>query len=348
LGPITYQWRHAGTNLSGKTSQTLVVANVQASDAGTFEVVASNSGGSVTSSPPAALTVINPAVFVTGQWDFAKSNLAATYGLDMQYFDDTVSNETSFATTTAFAIGDINGQPTTVMQLAPNSLFWGGYKLFHNTAPNGGGAFVNQYTLIYDIYYPSASSTSYRSLWQTDTSNNSDGDLFINPASGIGITSIYDGFVSPDTWHRIAVAFDLSGPGQAPVLTKFIDGVKVGNQTDGLSGVDGRFSVGPFGLLFADNDGDSLSQTFVSSVQFSNGRRPDAFIAALGGPSVSKIPGVILAKVQTGHVVITWTGGVPLQSAPAITGPWTTVGAATSPYTVPSGSAVAFYRPKIP
>jgi hypothetical protein len=139
----------------------------------------------------------------------------------------------------------------------------------------------------------------------------------------------------------------LSGPGQAPVLAKFIDGVKVGNQTASLSGVDGRFSVGPFALLFGDNDGD-VGEAYVSSVQFSNGRRPDAFITALGGPSASKIPGVILAKVQAGQVVITWTGGVPLQSAPAITGPWTTVVAATSPYTVPSGGTVTYYRPKIP
>ena len=40
-------------------------------DAGTYDVVVTGAGGSVTSPPPAAvLTVINPPVFVTGQWDF--------------------------------------------------------------------------------------------------------------------------------------------------------------------------------------------------------------------------------------------------------------------------------------
>jgi hypothetical protein len=181
---------------------------------------------------------------------------------------------------------------------------------------------------------------------QTDTSNGSDGDVFINPQGGVGISGIYNGNVGLDTWRRVAFAFDLSGPGQAPVLTKFIDGVKVGNQTTGLSGPDGRFSLDPFALLFADQDGDT-DDLYVSSVQFSSGRRPDAFIAALGGPSAAKIPGCIRANNQGGNVVISWTGGVPLEGADNLTGPWSTVSGATSPYTVPSLGAKKFYRPKI-
>jgi hypothetical protein len=134
---------------------------------------------------------------------------------------------------------------------------------------------------------------------------------------------------------------------QPPVLAKFIDGVKVGNQTGGLSAVDGRFSLDPIALLFADQDGD-VGETYVNSIQFSTGRRPDAFIAALGGPSASKIPGAITAKVQAGSVVIRWTGGVPLQGADVITGPWSTVAGATSPYTVPSAGGKKYYRPQIP
>ena len=207
---------------------------------------------------------------------------------------------------------------------------------------------VNQYTLIYDIYYPASSDFTYRSLWQTDVSNNSDGDLFINPGNGVGITSIYDGTVSAGEWHRIAVAFDLTGPGQAPVLTKFIDGVKVGNQTSGLSGKDGRFAVGPYALLFADNDGD-VAETYVSSVQFSTGRRPDAFLQALGGPSALKIPGAIRADVISGNVVIRWSGGVPLQSAPAASGPWTLVPGTAGQFTyVPPAGPAKYYRPQIP
>ncbi|HXU74975.1 MAG TPA: hypothetical protein VN794_00330, partial [Methylomirabilota bacterium] len=60
------------------------------------------------------------------------------------------------------------------------------------------------------------------------------------------------------------------------------------------------------------------------------------------------IPGCITARIQAGQVVIRWTGGVALEGADQITGPWSTVGGATSPYTVPSLGAKKFYRPKIP
>ncbi|HEX5223119.1 MAG TPA: hypothetical protein VFZ59_26410 [Verrucomicrobiae bacterium] len=344
-GPMTYQWRHYGTNLPGKIGQTLVLTAAQPSDAGPYDVVVTNPGGSVTSPPPAAvLTVNNPSVLVSGQWNF-DTGLTAFVGRDLEYNDVTVEADTTFGTTTSFGIPDINGQPAMVMHFNPSAVgsSWGGYKMYHQAPPNGGGAYVNQYTLIFDLYLPFA---AWRSLLQTGTGNTSDGDLFINPTgNGVGISSVYNGNITPGEWHRLAVAIDLTGPG-SPVLTKFVDGVKVGNQTTGLSGVDGRFSLDTFALLFADQDGD-FAETFVSSIQFSNGRRPDAFISALGGPSAAKIPGAIKASVEGGNTVIRWTGGVPLQSASSLAGPWTTL-AVTSPYTPPPAGTAQFYRPKIP
>ena len=95
-GPLSYQWRLNGTNLVGRTNQVLGFPIVQPSNAGGYDVVVSNPGGSVTSAPPAAvLTVINPAVFVTGEWDF-NGNLAAFVGRDLEYNDTTVQNDTAF------------------------------------------------------------------------------------------------------------------------------------------------------------------------------------------------------------------------------------------------------------
>jgi hypothetical protein len=344
-GPFGYQWRHDGVNVLGKTNQTVDFPNVTLADAGSYDVVVSNKGGAVTSPPPAAvLSVINPTVLVSGQWNF-ESNLVAFVGRDLEYGDATVMGDTTFGHPTDFGIEDINGQPTTVMHFTPSVNQWFGYKMYHGAAPNGGGAYVNQYTLVYDLYVP---FTAWRSLLQTSTGNatGNDGDVFIRPEGGVGVSSVYSGNVSAGAWHRVAFAMDLSGPGPFPVLTKFIDGVKVGNQTTGLSGKDGRFSLDPYALLFADNDTDA-AETYVSCIQFSNGRRPDAFIAALGGPSAAKIPGAIKATVEGGSTVIRWTGGVSLQSADSLAGPWTTLGV-TSPYAVPAGSTPKFYRPKIP
>ncbi|NSL88697.1 DNRLRE domain-containing protein [Chitinophaga sp. Mgbs1] len=57
----SYQWRKNGTNISGATAASYVIANVQPADTGLYSVVVSNSAGSVTSSN-ARLTVAAPNV----------------------------------------------------------------------------------------------------------------------------------------------------------------------------------------------------------------------------------------------------------------------------------------------
>jgi hypothetical protein len=73
-GPLTYQWMKGGISvsngggISGATTATLSFASVEASQAGEYTVIVSNSAGSVTSAP-AALTV-NPVVIspaISGQ-----------------------------------------------------------------------------------------------------------------------------------------------------------------------------------------------------------------------------------------------------------------------------------------
>lgn len=62
----TYQWRKDGTAISGATSATLALANLQSADAGSYSVVVTNSAGSVTSSP-ANLAVTATAPLITTQ-----------------------------------------------------------------------------------------------------------------------------------------------------------------------------------------------------------------------------------------------------------------------------------------
>jgi hypothetical protein len=144
----------------------------------------------------------------------------------------------------------------------------------------------------------------------------------------------------------------LAGPGPHPIVEKFIDGVKVGEQT--LDGLDGRWSMNPatdpaqpYALLLADDNGDN-QLGYVSSIQIRGGRLSDADIAQLGGPSANKIPGCGSISREGGKIVIRWSGGVPLQAADDVKGPWSEVTGAASPYMVPipTGSK-KFYRPKL-
>ena len=145
----------------------------------------------------------------------------------------------------------------------------------------------------------------------------------------------------------MALAVDLSGPGPNPVVAKFIDGVKVGQQVL-PAGRDGRWSLStrpdaPYALLFAGL-ATEVQEGFVSSVQFRSGRLSDAAIAAMGGPSAGKIPGAVCAMSMAGSPVIRWSGGELLQ-ADSINGPWTPVTGAAKPYPVatPLGG-MKFYR----
>lgn len=49
-GPFTYQWRKDGVNIPGATTATLILPNLQSASAGSYDVVVTNSAGSVTSS----------------------------------------------------------------------------------------------------------------------------------------------------------------------------------------------------------------------------------------------------------------------------------------------------------
>lgn len=59
--PLTYQWQHAGTNLTDATNCVLTLSNVKTNDAGDYLVVVANPAGSITSLV-ATLTVLRPPV----------------------------------------------------------------------------------------------------------------------------------------------------------------------------------------------------------------------------------------------------------------------------------------------
>jgi len=60
--PFSYQWRFNGTAILGATNSSYTVANVGTGDAGGYDVIISNSGGTVTSSVAAlTLTYLSPA-----------------------------------------------------------------------------------------------------------------------------------------------------------------------------------------------------------------------------------------------------------------------------------------------
>ena len=355
IGPFTYQWQHDGVDLPGKTQDLLTLHNLTSADTGSYRVKVGYLGGS-TNSPSVTLTVLPATVApVTGQWDFESYDLTATMGADLEFSDVNVEINTGFNASDAVPLPDLNdGKPASILSF-PGALVGGpnpGYRMRHRIAANGGGARVNQYTLILDILYPAASAIGERSILQTSSSNSDNRDIAVGTDNGIGVSGGFQGKLLPDTWARVAFAVDLSGPGAHPVMAKFINGVKVGQQLL-TEGVDGRWSlnaasdVDPVALLFADDNVD-VQPGHVSSIQIRAGRLSDSDIAKLGGPKSTKIPGAIKVTRNTdGSLTIRWSGGVVLQSADAPTGPWGDVTGATSPARITATAVKKFYRPKL-
>jgi len=249
---------------------------------------------------------------ITGQWEFDQGDLSAAIGEELWHY--MLEDGTEFGSTSDFGLPGINGQPAQIMHFSqpdPTAPWDYGYMLFVNSGPNGGGVYINQYTLIMDILYPNSTTGSWRAVFQTNEANANDGDFFVNLTNGVGISGIYHGNLTPDNWHRLAVAVDLTLP-NGGLMRKFIDGVKVGEQN--LTGLDGRFSLystndsTDWMLLFADDSGDN-NEGYVNSIQFRNEALTDAQLIALGGPSAAGIP--------TGPIII--TGDPP--NRPVITAP---------------------------
>jgi hypothetical protein len=229
---------------------------------------------------------------VTGQWDFDNpaDGLNATVGVDLAAVG-VAATGSQFGTTTALGIPDIGGQVANVMNFPKMPTSADGYKMWPDADPNGSTADVNQYSLIMDILYPTASSGKWRALFQTNDTNSNDGDFFVNTANGIGINGVYHGTILADTWHRVALVVDLEQPAGQPDYLKYIDGVLVGSQDVGTPG--SRFAVWPkaSGLpswVFSDEDGET-ELGYVNSLQFRDYAMTAAEIGALGGPTAGGI-----------------------------------------------------------
>jgi len=208
------------------------------------------------------------------QWDF-NGNLSSSAGgsdLSAQAALPAAVSGLSFSTVA------INAQPAQVANFTRGTFF----RLTHRLGANGGGNYLNQYTVILDVMFPTR-PTGWAALWQTSPGNGNDADWFINSSGGLGISGVYGGNIANSTWNRIALVVD----GNAGSFTSYLNGVQV-QQITGVS-TDGRWSLESTALLFADEDQENAGGS-INSIQLRATAMEPADIRALGGPQASGIP----------------------------------------------------------
>jgi hypothetical protein len=231
------------------------------------------------------------------QWDFETASLAASFGPGVLDFLGGREGETAglarFGTTASFGLAPIGGEASGVIQFPRAGSRGIGFRVEPRAPGNGGGAFVNEYTLVLDFLIPDASfaSDSWLSLYNTNAENANDGDLFVDLGTGgFGISGQYHGRVRPDMWHRLAAVFRRGASGVE--LRKFLDGSFAGAQD--LGPPDGRWSLysvedaTPWFLFLTDDDGES-TEGYLSSFLFADRPLGDAEVAALGAPAAGGI-----------------------------------------------------------
>lgn len=120
----------------------------------------------------------------------------------------------------------------------------------HGIGANGGGSFVNEYSLQIDFSVPQIGV--YNAFYQTTPDNTDDAEMFINPDNFIGAWRFgySTNTVAQDTWYRLLVTVK-----NGDFFRIYVNGTIWVEFEDGVE-VDGRDALQSVLLLFADEDGE--------------------------------------------------------------------------------------------
>jgi hypothetical protein len=146
------------------------------------------------------------------------------------------------------------------------------------------GKYVNEFTIVIDFRI---AELAWTALYQTDTTNTSDGDGYVSGsgAIGIGATDYSDPVVSPRNWHR--VVFSVLNTDTSVATNGFYNIYLNGSLVlDGIpQPLDERFSLREKVLWAADNDGED-GPIDVAEIWLYNKALDDAEVESLGGYSL--------------------------------------------------------------
>jgi len=128
------------------------------------------------------------------------------------------------------------------------------YKVYHGIQANGGGDSVNRYTLMFDFRV--LNFNHWHTFFQTDTTNQNDGDCFIKPypdsipgTIGVGFTGYSYDSINPNEWYRLVISVNLGH-----YYRYYLNGVLIRDGDTDDIGIDDRFALTEAILFFADNN----------------------------------------------------------------------------------------------
>ena len=249
-------------------------------------------------------------------WNFANGNLSPASQVGgaaiLDYFNGS-QGVTSFGNTASDPnVPDTPGGPTSFLHALPfGDGGRGGYGLdYVGVTPNGGGAYVNNFTIGYDALLPLLNWTA---LFNTNLNHDNDADFYVAPDGAVGIAALgYSppGVITPNQWHRIVFTHDRTNNRSA----FYVDGVEVFSGTAGA--LDDRYSLytddnaGLDMLIFGEGDasGNYTNDMYVASVYFADRALSREEAIGLGGVT----PGGIVVPEPGVAACLAWAGAVGL------------------------------------
>jgi hypothetical protein len=253
------------------------------------------------------------------EWTFDGGTLAPALGKGtLTFADATTANVTTFGSTGG-SVPNIGGQPATFMHVPVfNAKSNGYYVRLLESGPNGGGAYINRYSVIMDVLIPGA--INWTALFNTDPGNDNDADWYVASDGSLGIAAL--GYTSSNAiiagkWYRLAFTADLG----AGLATYYTNGTPALERVGG-SLLEGRYSLYstndnlPSLLLFNEGDtgGNYTHELYVASIAIVDRTLSASEIAALGAPNAE---GIFVRHLRINRngagAVLTWNGASTLR-----------------------------------
>ncbi len=355
-GAFTFQWRRNGVNVNGATGNTFSIPNAYYTDAGSYDVVVSNSAGT-TNSQPATLTVLAPPLF---------ANLTNELVLHLKFEGDCTDSSAAGNNGTAvgspsFIPGRIGTSAIHVNTDVPNGLydyvrvtvspsltfneldsfsvaFWVKYTGARNDLPIMGNAVNSTYNKGWVF-----SEDQGKIEWTLTDANNSSLQTIADPVGG---PLINDG-----AWHQIVTTFDRSNG----LGTTYVDGVLVRSFGIGSvgsldTGMDVCLGQDPNGVYDPNNNtsfvgGYDIDDVGIWRRALAPTEAQAIYMVGQNGTSFDTYGPVMLSIRQAGTALeLIWQTGTLLQSS-TINGTYSPVPGATAPYyRATPGPGSTFYR----
>jgi hypothetical protein len=355
--PLAFQWQHAGTNLPGATSATLMIPSAYYTDAGNYSALITNSMGS-SNSVTATLTVLAPPTF---------ANLTNDLVLHL-----------TFDTNSSGVYPDSSGRGNNATAVGSPTLVAGKLgQAFHYNTDNPSGIY-NYATLgsPSDLQFGTSQNFSV-AYWVRFTGTSVDLPVLCNNDCGEGCIGFYFGpsvinnnggwawslcnssyagpvaegaanSINDGQWHNVVSTFDRTGLGMTYLDGVLVDSRPVSTFTDTLDTANpvnvGQVGSADYKVLFGADVDDlgvwlrALSPTEAQSI----------YMVGQQGRSFDTYGPVILSLRKAGNdLELVWQTGTLLSSTTGVLGTYNPVPGASAPYyRVTPGPASTFYRVK--